>query len=105
TVAGYQGIGVEIDARGASILKLSLQGTNKARMVKYLNTTVEVLSENQLAAKNQFATHTIAFIDSTLVSMESQLKATSNELKDFRKDKDVVGIENGGSALSGKLLE
>src|SRR6478736_5786855 len=58
TVSRYQGINVEADSKGASILKLSLQGTNKARMVKYLNTTVDVLSENQLAAKNQFATNT-----------------------------------------------
>src|SRR5204862_5446210 len=100
TVAGYQGIDVEPDSKGASILRLSLQGTNKARMVKYLNATVEVLSANELATKNRFATNTIAFIDSTLIAMEAQLKTTSNELKDFRKNKDVVGLEDGGSTLS-----
>jgi hypothetical protein len=40
---------------------------NKERMVKYLNSTVEMLiKDNWTASKNQFATNTIAFIDSTL---------------------------------------
>jgi hypothetical protein len=44
---------------------------NKARMVKYLNSTVEMLIRRQLDSKNQF-TNTIAFIDSTLIAMESE---------------------------------
>ena len=43
-----------------------MQGTNKARMVEYLNSTVKMLIKRQLDGKNQFATNTIAFIDSTL---------------------------------------
>ncbi len=104
-VAGYQGINVETDAKGGSILKLSLQGTNKARMVTYLNTTVQMLRDNQLAAKNQFATNTIAFIDSTMRAMEDQLKATGDELKSFTKGKNITQIEEGGGKLSDQLLE
>ncbi|MFC3336840.1 hypothetical protein [Flavobacterium palustre] len=43
-------------------------------MVEYLNATVNMLMKSQLDKKNRFATNTIAFIDSTLVAMESQLK-------------------------------
>lgn len=105
TVANYQSINVESDSKGASILKLSLQGTNKARMVTYLNTTVKVLKDNQLAMKNQFATNTIEFIDSTLVAMEDQMKSTSDELKTFRKDKNIIEIEEGGIKISEQLVE
>lgn len=104
-VSGYQGINVDVDAKGGSILRLSLQGTNKARIVKYLNTTVQVLRDNQLAAKNQFATNTIAFIDSTMLAMEKQLKLTGEELKAFTKGKNVTEIEEGGTQLSEKLLK
>ncbi len=104
TVANYQGINVEADAKGGSILKLSLEGTNKARLVKYLNTTVEVLKNNQLAMKNQFAINTIAFIDSTLLAIEKDLKITNAELKDFRKDKNIFEIEGEGSKISENLL-
>jgi hypothetical protein len=76
---------VRSDDKGGSIITLGLQGSNKARMVEYLNSTVKMLIKRQLDSKNQFATNTISFIDSTLVAMESQLKETGNELKSFRK--------------------
>lgn len=102
-VAQYQGISVESDVKGSSILKLAMQGTNKARMVDYLNTTVNVLRKNQLDSKNQFAINTISFIDSTLIAMEGQLKGTEGELKDFRKGKNVFELEGGGEKISEKL--
>ena len=90
TVSGYKGINVKSDDKGGSIITLGMQGTNKARMVEYLNSTVKMLIKRQLDDKNQFATNTIAFIDSTLVAMESQLKETTNELKSFKKDKNIL---------------
>jgi len=105
TVSGYKGINVKSDAGGGSIITLGMQGGNKARMVEYLNSTVKMLIKRQLDDKNQFATNTIAFIDSTLVAMEAQLKETTNELKTFRKDKKIYDIEEGGSKFSGQILE
>lgn len=99
----YQGISVDSDSKGSSILKLSMQGTNKARMVDYLNTTVQVLRKNQLDSKNQFAINTIAFIDSTLIQMEDQLKGTEGQLKDFRRGKNVLELEDRGEKISEKL--
>lgn len=104
TVINYKGIGVRAD-EGGSILALSMQGTNKARLVDYLNATVKMLIKRQLDSKNQFATNTIAFIDSTLVSMESQLKETGNELKTFRRDKNIIDVEDGGVRFSDRVLK
>lgn len=105
TVSGYRGVNVSSDDKGGSILTLSMQGTNKARMVEYLNATVKMLIKLQLDGKNQFATNTIRFIDSTLVAMESQLKETGGELKSFRKDKNIYEIEGGGEKVSDKIME
>jgi succinoglycan biosynthesis transport protein ExoP len=105
TVAGYKGIDVRSDDKGGSIITLGMQGGNKARMVKYLNSTVEMLIKRQLDSKNQFATNTIAFIDSTLIAMESQLKETGNELKSFRKGKKIYDIEEGGAKFSDRMLK
>ncbi len=104
TVGAYRGINVKSDEKGGSIITLGMQGPNKARMVEYLNATVKMLIKRQLDGKNQFATNTIAFIDSTLVAMESQLKETGNELKSFRKGKNIYDIEEGGSKFSEKIL-
>ncbi|WP_026978359.1 polysaccharide biosynthesis tyrosine autokinase [Flavobacterium tegetincola] len=103
TVARYQNVEAQPISAGSSILTLSMQGTNKAKIVDYLNTTVEVLSDNQLAAKNQFATNTIKFIDDTMLQMEQQLKDSGDELKAFRQGKDVIQLENGGADVSTKL--
>jgi capsular exopolysaccharide synthesis family protein len=105
TVARYRGVSVQSDERGGSILTLGMQGTNKARMVEYLNSTVKMLIKIQLDSKNQFATNTINFIDSTLVAMETQLKQTGDELKSFRKGKNVYNIEEGGSKFSDKIMD
>jgi succinoglycan biosynthesis transport protein ExoP len=105
TVSRYKGISVNSDDKGGSILTLGMQGTNKARMVEYLNSTVKMLIKIQLDGKNQFATNTIGFIDSTLVAMESQLKQTGNELKSFRKDKNIYEIEGGGDKFSDKIMD
>ncbi|MFB3389203.1 polysaccharide biosynthesis tyrosine autokinase [Flavobacterium sp. LAR06] len=105
TVSRYRGINVDSDDKGGSILTLGMQGTNKARMVEYLNATVNMLIKIQLDGKNQFATNTIRFIDSTLVAMESQLKDTGNELKSFRKDKNIYEIEGGGAKFSDKIMD
>ncbi|PIF31408.1 protein involved in gliding motility EpsB [Flavobacterium sp. 9] len=105
TVSRYRGISVDGDKGGGSLLTLSMSGTNKARMVEYLNATVKMLIKIQLDGKNQFATNTIRFIDSTLVAMESQLKQTGNELKTFRKDKNIYEIEGGGAKVSDKITD
>ncbi|OXA97476.1 sugar transporter [Flavobacterium oncorhynchi] len=105
TVSNYKRISIDSDKGGGSILTLGMQGTNKARMVEYLNSTVKMLIKMQLDGKNQFANNTIAFIDSTLVAMELQLKETGNELKSFRKDKNIYNIEDGGVKVSNKMMD
>ena len=104
TVSRYKGINVTSGEKGGSIITLGMQGGNKARMVEYLNATVKMLIKRQLDGKNQFATNTISFIDSTLVAMESQLKETGNELKSFRKGKNIYDIEEGGGKFSDQML-
>lgn len=99
----YRNLNIDTDAKGGSILKLTMQGTNKARMVDYLNTTVSVLKKNQLDSKNQFAINTIAFIDSTLAAMGKEMEGAESELREFRKDKNVYDLESGGEKISEQL--
>jgi capsular exopolysaccharide synthesis family protein len=105
TVASYRSIDVTADAKALSVVRLQLEGSNKYRLVEYLNTTVEELRNIQLASKNQFANNTISFIDSTLKEMEGQIKDAENELKEFRRGKNILELEEevGGSLLSEKL--
>lgn len=106
-VARYQSISVNPTSKsGSSILRLELQGTNKRRLVEYLNTTTEVLRKNQLESKNQFAVNTISFIDSTLARMQDENAKTSLAMKDFAKDKSVYELpEVGDVLLTSKLTQ
>ena len=105
TVASYRSIEVSADAKALSVVRLQLEGSNKHRLVEYLNTTVEVLREIQLESKNLFANNTISFIDSTLKEMEGQIKDAENELKEFRRGKNIFELEDeaGGGLLSARL--
>lgn len=105
TVTGCMGINVVIDEKAGSILKLGIQGNNKARMVDLLNTTVEVLIKRQLDNKNKFAENTINFIDEQLMEMEGKLKKSGDELKDFGKNNNIVDIEAGGQSFKQELLD
>ncbi|UPQ79300.1 polysaccharide biosynthesis tyrosine autokinase [Flavobacterium azooxidireducens] len=104
TVSKYRNIKTGIDKDASSLINLSLQGTNKNRLVTYLNETVKTIIKVQLEKKNQFATNTIAFIDSTLMAMESKLKENESELKTFSKNKNYYQINTGGSQISNKIL-
>lgn len=104
-VTAGMGINVAIDEKAGSILKLATQGNNKARMVDFLNTTVEVLIKRQLDSKNKFAENTINFIDETLGSMEKQLKDSGDELKDFGKSNNIIDIEAGGVSYKEQLTD
>ena len=104
TVSAQKGIKVDIDEKAGSILRLGMEGTNKARMVDYLNATVDVLVKRQLDSKNKFAENTINFIDETLFRMEKELKNSGDDLKDFSKNNNIVDIEEGSSTFKQQLL-
>ncbi len=104
TVGRCQGIRVSVDEKAASILKLGMEGTNKNRMVDYLNATVDCLINRQLENKNKFAENTINFIDKTLIKMEQELKNSGNDLKDFSKNYSVIDIEDKGAGFKQQLM-
>ncbi len=104
TVSRFRNIKVLIDEKAASILKLSMDGTNKARMVDYLNETVATLIKRQLESKNLFAENTILFIDKTLAVADDSLRTSNNDLRNFSRGKNILDIENGGKDFQEQLL-
>src|SRR5690606_16093995 len=104
-VQRYQAIKTDIDEKAGSIIKLTLTGANKARMVDYLNETVKTLIKTHLDRKNQFATNTIDFIDSTLTSIGRDLKMSEKELRDFSIGRDMNEFEGSGGEFSAELRD
>lgn len=104
-VSRYRNVKIGIEEKAPSIIKLSLDGTNKYRIVDYLNETVKVLIKRQLDSKNLFAENTIKFIDTTLQKMEGDLRQNTAELKDFSRNKNVTQIESGGDTFHSQILD
>ena len=102
-VASYNGRLSVQNSTGSSILNISLIDVNKAKIVDYLNTTVQVLSEDQLNRKNQFATNTINFIENQLQKVKVELIANTDELNSYRKKNKINNISDESTLLSAKL--
>jgi capsular exopolysaccharide synthesis family protein len=103
TVKQFQDINVSPENKGSSILKLSLNGNNKEKLVDYLNTTVYVLSEDMLNRKNLFATKTIRFIDSSLTEKSKELKSVEEELNQFKISNDIIDLTAESSEIRQRL--
>ena len=104
-VKTYLGIRVDPESKGSSVLKMRLTGNNKAKMVDYLNSSVQVLSESMLERKNLFATKTIKFIDSSLAQKSEELSTVEDELNKFKNKNAIFDLASEGSEINAKLNE
>lgn len=105
TVKRYLTVSIIPESRGSSVLRMSLIGGNKAKLVDYLNTSVQVLGEDMLERKNLFATKTIKFIDSSLAQKSAELSSVEDELNRFKDRTAIFNLESEGSNISAKLNE
>lgn len=100
TAGRYRGIGVTQTPRGSSTLELSLVGTNKKRLIDYLNASVQVRTEEQLRQKNLFATKTIKYIDSSLKTSNVDLDKALEDLNKFQNKNSTVTLSGGAEQIS-----
>ncbi len=89
----------------SSVLRLSLIGNNKSKIVDFLNATSDILSKTELERKNLYATNTIKFIDSSLGAVNNDLKAVTDEMNTFRKTNKVFNVEAEIGQISDQLKE
>ncbi|WOD43986.1 GumC family protein [Hwangdonia lutea] len=89
----------------SSILTLALAGHNKHKIVDYLNATTAILSATDLERKNQYATNTIKFIDSSLSIVNTELKAITDTMNAFRKQTKMFNVDEELLQISEKISE
>jgi len=105
TVNKYKQIRISQEPKGSSILKLNLSGTNKQRLIDYINTSSVILERGELERKNKFAVSTMKYIDSSLVVQEKLLKDSEQELEDFKDKSLLVDAESQNSDFNQKLTD
>ncbi|MBQ0787664.1 MAG: sugar transporter, partial [Oceanihabitans sp.] len=91
------------NATNSPVLELSLAGTNKGKIVDFLNATAAILSKTELEHKNLYATNTIKFIDSSLAAVDTSLKDVTKEMNSFRKKNKVFDVDVEMMDVSSRL--
>jgi tyrosine-protein kinase Etk/Wzc len=99
-ISSYNGrLNVESMSRGGSMLRISIEGTNRAKDVDFLNSLAEVFQAMSLDKKNAEAIRRIQFIDDQLVGISDSLSTTENKLQRFRSTNRVMDLSAQGQAI------
>ncbi|MCK4826530.1 polysaccharide biosynthesis tyrosine autokinase, partial [bacterium] len=83
---------VENATREGSIVRLSLEGTNRIKDVIFLEKLTEVFIENNLEKKNLEANRIIGFIEELLVDVSDSLTLTETQLQEFRSKNRIMDV-------------
>ena len=92
-------LSVEQISREGSMLRLSLEGTNRAKDVDFINKHIEGFQTISLARKNAEVERRIQFIDSQLIGISDSLSTTETRLQQFRSSHQVMDISAQGQSI------
>ena len=92
-------LNVELLSRGGSLIRISVEGTNRAKDVDFLNKLADVFQAISLDKKNTEALRRIQFIDNQLVGISDSLSITENRLQQFRSNNMVMDLSAQGQAI------
>ena len=90
---------VESASKMGTIVRISLEGTNKTMDMDFLNKLTEIFLNNSLDKKNQEAIRTIQFIDDQLIGISDSLVITENKLQQFRSRNRVMNLSAQGQVI------
>ena len=98
-VKRYQKVDVSTLKKGTSIIELSFDGPNKKKIESFINTTVEVLDEDQRRQKIKYALKTQKYIDTLFEVEANNLKNIETDLGDFKQKNKIYNLSIEGSTL------
>nr|MDA3930495.1 Wzz/FepE/Etk N-terminal domain-containing protein [Prolixibacteraceae bacterium] len=92
TLAYQARLVLEPMAKGASMLKISIEDNNPLKATDFLNKLTEEYLARNLEKKNEIANNTIAFIDSQLDTISKSLDIAESDLQVFRSENKVMNL-------------
>ena len=105
TVYSYKNVSVNILDGASSIMKLSMSGPNKNRIVTYLNTTIKVLEDDKKEEKILYARNTKKFIDELFVKEKDSLKRIEKELGAYKSVNNIFDLSTEGSQVFTEIID
>jgi len=98
-------INVQLMSKDGSVLIISMNGTNRAKDMDFLNKHIEGFQAISLYKKNVEAERRIQFIDNQLVGISDSLSLTENRLQQFRSSNRVMDLSAQGQAIIQQVTE
>ncbi|MCK5136219.1 MAG: polysaccharide biosynthesis tyrosine autokinase [Bacteroidales bacterium] len=107
TLTDYYRQRLKIDkfSREGSVIRLSLEGTNKIKDLMFLSKLTDVFLASNLEKKNHEANRIIAFIDEQLVDVSDSLMITENALQEFRSRNRIMDVSIQAEQILDQAME
>lgn len=98
-------LSVDKMSREGSMLRLSLEGTNRAKDVDFINKHIDGFRAISLAKKNAEVERRLQFIDSQLIGISDSLSSTETRLQQFRSSHQVMDISAQGQSILAQVTQ
>ncbi|MBO7528949.1 MAG: polysaccharide biosynthesis tyrosine autokinase [Bacteroidales bacterium] len=92
-------------SKQASLLNLTVQGANAAKITDYLNQVCTEFIQRDLDLKNRVSDNTIDFIDNELVEIQESLSKAEVDLQNFQQGNDFMNLNTQANDLFNYLKE
>ena len=89
----------------ASLLRLTMTGTNPAKITDYLNQLCIEFIQRELDLKNVVSENTIKFIDNELIGIQESLDKAGIDLQSFQQGNDFMNLDKQSNDLFNYLKD
>ena len=90
-------------SKESSVAAITMTGTNPKKMVEFTNMLMTEYVNRGLEKKNMVSENTIHFIDEELTGIQESLTTAASELKDFRRENDLMNLDMQTSQMYSSL--
>ena len=80
-------------SKQASVASIVMSGTDKQKIVEFVNLLMNEYVNRGLEKKNLVSENTIEFINNELEGIQESLSQAETELKDFRQENDLMNLD------------
>ena len=96
-------INVELLSKEGSVLRLSMNGTNRIKDMDFINKHLQKFQALSLNKKNLEADRRLSFIENQLIGISDSLSITENRLQQFRSSHRVMDLSAQGRLSLSRL--
>lgn len=94
---------VNTTSKQSSVISIVTNGSNPKKIVDFTNMLMNEYVNRGLEKKNMVSENTIQFIDNELTGIQESLGSAESELKDFRKQNDLMNLDMQASQIYNNL--